>query len=171
MHLTSYMALLLFHGTSLIQSCKMPLTILEEYANIVFIYFLMHYYFGHTAIPPLPCYFLWLILKLWMVFTALCSQEFKTSWHRTRREARDAAMCERIQHSLAKYPSMVNQQKGTGARTHARHPEIQLQGSEMENQPPSSPLFPHSQHIACIQRGGGVLGEGCVVIQCKTFTI
>lgn len=125
MHLTSYITLL-FHSAFLTLSHKMPPTGLDGYANIVFLHFHMHYYFGHTPIPPVHYFTLWLTFKLWAVLAALrcfhswdthslnCTQELKTTWHRPKRGARDSAMCERTQHSPAQYPSMVNQQRGTG---------------------------------------------------------
>lgn len=67
-----------------------------------------------------------------------------------RKEGLETQPCvrERAQLSPAQCPSMVNHQRRTRARTRAavRHPERQLEGPEMENQPPSPPLIPHSQH-------------------------
>lgn len=90
----------------------------------------------------LPC------LHSWDTRLLNCAQRSQTTWCRAKRGARDSAMCERAQHSPAQCPSMVNQQRRAGARSRAavRHPERQLQGPEMENQPPSPPLIPHSQH-------------------------
>lgn len=69
MHLTSTITLL-FHGAFLILSHKMQLTGLDWSANIVFLHFHMHYYFGYTAIPPVHYFTLWLAFKLWAVLTA-----------------------------------------------------------------------------------------------------
>lgn len=186
MHLTSYITLL-FHGAFLILSHKMPPTGLDGYTNI-FLYFHMHHYCGCTAIPPVYDFTLWLVFKLRAVLAALpclhswdtrllnCAQRSRTTWCRAKRGARDSAMCERAQHSPAQCASMVNHKRWAGARTRAavRHPERQLQGPEMENQPPSPPLIPHSQHSTSraeraynnSQCGGGELWECCVLILC-----